>query len=1285
MGQGRLGTDVRAGLSADGGPGTRLFDGRFRGTRVLKRAPGRETWLGADLEQGGLVVIKALAVGAVSAGARMRLEHEADVLQQARSPWVAPVLHLGRADDLLFLVTPLVHGVTLRERLDRGPLSVRDTLTVGLRLMAGLRDVHEHRVLHRALSPASLIVDEVAPLHRATLIDFGLAWCVRLDAAPRDRWLETARYTSPEQAGLLDHDVDERSDLYAAGVVLFECLAGRPPFPGRSVGEVLRQHLTLHAPELRSLGAAVPRALDEVLQRLLRKDPRDRYQSAEAVLADLEAIVAALDRGLAEPSLVVGLHDRRRTLTEPAFVGRGGELAALEAQLDRAHQGSGGLVLLESESGGGKTRLLDELARAGARRGAWVLRGHGLDQAAEHPFQILFGVGRDLIELARQDPEVAAELRRRLGEQCPATGAALPELAAILGGETAGWLGPETFGETRSLQALTALLDALGDSPQPVLMLLDDCQWADELTRKLLVHWNRRQDQRLGALRRLLLVVAFRSEEVPRGDPLLRLEPAAHVVLPPFSPEDVRRLAESMAGPLPAEILEVVEHFAGGSPFLASAVLRGLVESGALVADPAGGWRVEPLAMADVQSSRHAAAVLARRFELLPAAAVRLLSVGAILGKEFDLDFTATLAGQLPHEAIAALDEARRRQIVWAKAQETRCVFIHDQLRQVLLDRLPPEELRGLHQRAALYLEALDPRRVFDLAYHFDAAGESHRALPYALTAAERARSQHSLEIAEQQYRIAARGAPGADDDTAYRIAEGLGEVLMLRGRYDEAAAQFQAADRLARDVAARAQIQGKLGELAFKRGEVARAGAAIERALRHLGQPMPRSPAWFLVLLAREVAVQLMHTSLPGLFLARRRLEGAERERIAIRLYSRLCHAYWFGRGWVVVLWAHLRGMNLAERYPPTLELAQAYSEHAPAMSLISNYRRALAYAERSLAIRKELGDPWSQGQSLHYYGVVLYAASRFSECIETCREAVRLLERTGDRWEVNTARYQIAASLYRLGDLRGAVAEARRIHRLGLDLGDAQASGISLDVWARAAGGRVPAETIQEELRRPGTNAQITGEVMLAEAVRLLGAGRPGEAARVLEAAQRIVQEAGVHNTYVAPILPWLATARRREAEATPAWAPRRRRALLRRAQAALNRGLRAARRWRNDLPHALREGGLLAALRGRARRSRRLLDRSLAEAERQGARYEAAQTLLARGRIGSTLGWPGAEEDLAAAHQALHSLGAELAWDEAAADRPTSPTVTLSLVDRFDTVLDAGRRIASALSPE
>ena len=95
-----------------------------------------------------------------------------------------------------------------------------------------------------------------------------------------------------------------------------------------------------------------------------------------------------------------------------------------------------------------------------------------------------------------------------------------------------------------------------------------------------------------------------------------------------------------------------------------------------------------------------------------------------------------------------------------------------------------------------------------------------------------------------------------------------------------------------------------------------------------------------------------------------------------------------------------------------------------------------------------------------------MLYAASRFNECIEKCREAVRLLERTGDYWEMHIARYQIAASLYRLGDLRRAVEEARRMHKSGLELGDEQASGISLDIWSLATGGMVPEDILKQEV---------------------------------------------------------------------------------------------------------------------------------------------------------------------------------------------------------------------------
>ena len=147
-----------------------------------------------------------------------------------------------------------------------------------------------------------------------------------------------------------------------------------------------------------------------------------------------------------------------------------------------------------------------------------MLRGQGLDQAAQRPFQVLAGVAAGVLAAARHDDTLGPALQRCLGGQREAACAALPELAEVLGTAPAGVLGPESFGQARTLQALTALLDALGSPGQPALVLLDDCQWADELTLKLLNHWQRRRNQ--GKSRHVLLVVAFRSEDVPAGHPL---------------------------------------------------------------------------------------------------------------------------------------------------------------------------------------------------------------------------------------------------------------------------------------------------------------------------------------------------------------------------------------------------------------------------------------------------------------------------------------------------------------------------------------------------------------------------------------------------------------------------------------------------------------------------------------------------------------------------------------------------------------------------------------------
>ncbi|HEY2881219.1 MAG TPA: ATP-binding protein, partial [Pirellulales bacterium] len=693
-------------------------------------------------------------------------------------------------------------------------------------------------------------------------------------------------------------------------------------------------------------------------------------------------------------------------------------------------------------------------------------------------------------------------------------------------------------------------------------------------------------------------------------------------------------------------------------------------------------WHVDALKIGEVQSSSQAATFLARRLELLPEDTLRLLSHGTVLGKEFELNIAAELTGQTPAQAINALDVARQRRLVWLRPDGSHCVFVHDKIRSALLDSHRVEDLHRLHARVAQYLQEHAPSRAAEIAYHFDAAGNSDSALLYALQAAEEARTRYALEVAEQQYLIAERGSATADTATRYRVAAALGEVLLLRGRYDSAGQKFEAAAALAEGSFAQAQIRGKLGEVAFKRGDMERSIEYFEAALRILGRKVPRNLALVYTLVVWEALVQSLHTWIPRWFVHRYRREPHDQERLSLQLLSNLAHGYWYCRTPLHTIWAHLRNLNLAERYSQTPELGLAYAEHAPAISLVGMHRRARAYAEKSLAIRTRLNDLSGQAQALHYHGIVLYAGSEYQLSIKKCREAIRLLERTGDFWQVHIARYQIAASLYRLGDLAGALEEAQLNYKSGIELGDEQASGIILDVWVRATGGEIPEAILKPELARQRHDAQGRAQVLFADGLRLMGSRNAIEAKQRIEQAIEVVEAAGVRNAYTLPYLPWLATVLRQQAMHPGGLTLQRRQTLLERAEKSARRAIRAGWLCRNDLPHAYRELGMILAMRDSVRRAMNYLNKSLALAKQQFARYEYAQTLLAKAELEAELDLPDALTNRAEAQAILGELHAYDVRDNL--EGPSQAPASLSLADRFDAVLDWGRRIASALSP-
>ena len=267
--------------------------------------------------------------------------------------------------------------------------------------------------------------------------------------------------------------------------------------------------------------------------------------------------------------------------------------------------------------------------------------------------------------------------------------------------------------------------------------------------------------------------------------------------------------------------------------------------------------------------------------ELLPRDTLELLTIGAVLGKEFDPSFAAKLLALSPASGGAWPFWTRPARGTWSGSGRTEGVSSSSTTRSAT-----PCWPGSRPNIAASCITALpttcseaDPGRIFDLAYHFDAAGDHESALPYALQAAQQARAQHALDSRREAIpHRPARRRLGRAVPTRYEIAEGLGDVLMLRGHYDEAAELFETALGLAEGTFAEAQIRGKLGELDFKRGDMASAAVAFEDALRLLGKRVPQStPLVRPFMLLWEATVQALHTLFPSLFVGRRKRAAVE------------------------------------------------------------------------------------------------------------------------------------------------------------------------------------------------------------------------------------------------------------------------------------------------------------------------------------------------------------------------------------------------------------------------
>jgi tetratricopeptide (TPR) repeat protein len=828
-------------------------------------------------------------------------------------------------------------------------------------LCHGLSALHSIGLAHRDVKPANV---RVTPEGRVVLLDFGVVAPLSRGAdGSGSGGLGTAAYMAPEQAR--DEGVGTPADFYAVGTLLYEALCGELPFDGPALDVLVRKQgaLPVH-PTKRAAGA--PADLAELSMALLSPWPEQRPDAARV----LEVLAHAAPRpGRALTSLPA---------PDEPFVGRRAELVGLHASCARALGEGLELVLIEGESGAGKSALMQQFLDEVAVRlpEALVLRGrcHVAEQVPYKAFDAVVD-------------ELAGALRTLTLGHCrtllPDDAHLLPLLFPVLGlvpaiARSSGNGEPPRLERYPLFRAFLELLANVAGE-RPLLIAIDDLQWCDleslALLESLLVS---------PAAPRILLAATLRPLEgdEPQTRRLAALRDHTRVsrlALGALSSDDARAVAARLLGPTDdAGALERIVAGAHGQPFLL----------------------VELARHREGRSAGDVGEALRARFAGLAPEARKVLEVTCVAGSPLGRPTLARALAIPPAAVDDALAQLRIGRLL-RPLHDGRLVSYHDRIRDSLLAALPPAEVRALHGQLARACEAATELDAARIAYHHLESDEPWRAAPWLVQAAREAAGLAAFERAAELYaqRLALPGAPlSGDERLALELARA--EALASAGRASAAA-------RVLLDGLPHASGEARTERLVLAAQRLLQAGdidaglGTARSAFAAAGMHWPDSrPATVVALLYGRARLKLSSLGKPE---HARPASSHARLRVGARLWQPLLWADW------------LRGAELIERHlrhaldhGDSRGVSLALQAHAVLVAMQGSADRAHAAFEASAA--------WAQGDVSHErfalqdtaLGMCQIAAGELRAAEQSLEAAEQRLREhcPGESWQLVNAR---------------------------------------------------------------------------------------------------------------------------------------------------------------------------------------------------------------------------------------------------------------------------------------
>ncbi|GBE93200.1 trifunctional serine/threonine-protein kinase/ATP-binding protein/sensor histidine kinase [Nostoc cycadae] len=699
------------------------------------------------------VVIKLLKNFYPSFSELVQFRNQYTIAKNLNYPGIIQTYSLESCQNGYILVMEDFGGISLKKwGVEKNSLFLKEFLEIAIALCNTLDILYQNRIIHKDIKPSNILINPVTK--EIKLIDFSIASLLPRETQTlvNPNVLEgTLAYISPEQTGRMNRGIDYRTDFYSLGVTFFELLTGELPFSSNDAMELVHCHIA-KMPALLGNREEIPQVISEIVMKLMAKNAEDRYQSALGLKFDLEKCLTQLRETGEIQSFEIASRDMcDRFIIPDKLYGREAEVETLLQAFERVSTGATEMILVAGFSGIGKTAIVNEVHKPIVRQQGYFIKGKYDQFNRNIPFSAFVQAFRDLIGQFLTESDIKIQqwkhkILEAVGENGQVIIDVIPELEIIIGQQPPAIDLSGIAAQNRFNLLFQKFTQVFTSAEQPLVIFLDDLQWADSASLKLI-------QILMADTGRLLIIGAYRDNEVSSGHIILltlsEIQKTSATIqtinLTPLNQLQTNYLvADTIKCPknLAWDISALIYQKTQGNPFFATQFLKALHQENIIKFNlELGCWQCDIAQVKTQAVTDDIVTFMVFQLRKLLPATQYILQLAACIGNQFDLATLAIVLEQSEVETAANLWGALQEGLILPisdvykfyqgednqqlglsniNKQLAKYKFLHDRVQQAAYLLIPHEQKQTTHyQIGRLLLQKIDPaareERIFEI------------------------------------------------------------------------------------------------------------------------------------------------------------------------------------------------------------------------------------------------------------------------------------------------------------------------------------------------------------------------------------------------------------------------------------------------------------------------------------------------------------------------------------------------------------------------------------------